>query len=64
MVKRVGQRIPQAVERYFKQQGQSAQLDGYQWEFNLIDDPKTANAWCMPGGKVAVYSGILPAAQG
>ena len=59
-VRRVGQRISQAVERYFQQQGQSAQLDGYQWEFNLIDDPKTANAWCMPGGKVAVYSGILP----
>ena len=59
-VKRVGQRISQAVELYFKQQGQSAQLAGYQWEFNLIDDPKTANAWCMPGGKVAVYSGILP----
>ena len=59
-VRRVGQRISQAVELYFKQQGQSAQLDGYQWEFNLIDDPKTVNAWCMPGGKVAVYSGILP----
>ncbi|TDN38204.1 M48 family peptidase [Hymenobacter sp. UV11] len=59
-VRRVGQRISQAVEQYFKQQGQSAQLEGYQWEFNLIDDPKTVNAWCMPGGKVAVYSGILP----
>ncbi|GAB3635005.1 M48 family metallopeptidase [Hymenobacter arcticus] len=59
-VRRVGQRISQAVELYFKQQGQSAQLEGYQWEFNLIDDPKTVNAWCMPGGKVAVYSGILP----
>jgi len=60
MVRRVGQRVAAAVEQYFKQQGQSNQLEGYQWEFNLIDDPKTVNAWCMPGGKVAVYSGILP----
>jgi predicted Zn-dependent protease len=63
MVRRVGQRIAAAVEQYFKQQGQSNQLEGYQWEFNLIDDPKTVNAWCMPGGKVAVYSGILPLTQ-
>jgi predicted Zn-dependent protease len=60
MVRRVGQRIAAAVQQYFKQQGQSNQLEGYQWEFNLIDDPKTVNAWCMPGGKVAVYTGILP----
>ncbi|MGI4869595.1 MAG: M48 family metallopeptidase [Janthinobacterium lividum] len=60
MVRRVGQRIQAAVELYFKQQNLSSQLDGYAWEFNLIDDPKTANAWCMPGGKVAVYTGILP----
>lgn len=60
MVRRVGQRIQAAVELYFRQQGQASQLAGYQWEFNLIDDPKTVNAWCMPGGKVAVYSGILP----
>jgi len=59
-VKRVGQRIQAAVEQYFREQGQSDQLAGYAWEFNLIDDPKTVNAWCMPGGKVAVYSGILP----
>ncbi len=60
LVRRVGLRVQQAVEQYFRQQGQSAQLDGYAWEFNLIDDPKTVNAWCMPGGKVAVYTGILP----
>ncbi|RAK70488.1 M48 family metallopeptidase [Hymenobacter edaphi] len=59
MVRRVGQRIQQAVETYFRQQNQSSQLEGYQWEFNLIDDPQE-NAWCMPGGKVAVYTGILP----
>ncbi len=60
MVRRVGQRVQAAVEKYFRDQGQSSQLEGYAWEFNLIDDPKTVNAWCMPGGKVAVYSGILP----
>ncbi len=36
---------------------------GFQWEFNVIDDPQTVNAWCMPGGKIAVYTGILPVAQ-
>jgi predicted Zn-dependent protease len=63
MVKRVGQRVANAVQQYFKEQGQSDQLSGYNWEFNLIDDPKTVNAWCMPGGKVVVYTGILPLTQ-
>lgn len=62
MVRRVGQRIQQAVETYFRQQNQSAQLEGYAWEFNLIEDAQV-NAWCMPGGKVAVYTGILPVTQ-
>lgn len=62
MVRRVGQRIQQAVETYFRQQNQSAQLEGYNWEFNLIEDAQV-NAWCMPGGKVAVYTGILPITQ-
>jgi predicted Zn-dependent protease len=63
MVKRVGQRIQQAVETYFSQHNASDQLAGYQWEFNVIKDDKTENAWCMPGGKVAVYTGILPITQ-
>jgi len=63
MVKRVGQRVQQAVETYFRQQNQSQQLDGYQWEFNLIQDDTQQNAWCMPGGKVVVYTGILPITQ-
>lgn len=58
-VKRVGAKIQGAVERYFQQQGQSHQLEGYAWEFNLIESEQ-ANAWCMPGGKVAFYTGILP----
>lgn len=59
MVKRVGQRIQHAVERYVAQNNMQGQLDGYQWEFNLVEN-KEVNAWCMPGGKVVVYTGILP----
>ena len=63
MTRRVGQRIQSAVESYFRQQNASDQLAGYQWEFNVIQDDKQQNAWCMPGGKVAVYTGILPITQ-
>lgn len=60
MVKRVGTRIQRAVEQYFQQEGQSNYLADYQWEFNLIKDDDLVNAWCMPGGKVAFYTGIMP----
>lgn len=59
MVKRVGQRIQKAVETYFAQNNLSKELEGYNWEFNLVESPDV-NAWCMPGGKVVVYTGILP----
>lgn len=59
MVKRVGRKVQGAVELYFSQNGMSAELQGYQWEFNLVES-KELNAWCMPGGKVVVYSGLLP----
>lgn len=62
MVKRVGNRIANAITQYYRQQGLSDQLAGYKWEFNLVDD-KNINAWCMPGGKVVVYSGLLPVAK-
>ncbi|MFZ1731351.1 MAG: M48 family metallopeptidase [Bacteroidota bacterium] len=62
MVQRVGANIKNAVELYFKQKGLSDQLNGYRWEFNLVESPEV-NAWCMPGGKVVVYSGILPITQ-
>ncbi|UOQ71368.1 M48 family metallopeptidase [Hymenobacter cellulosilyticus] len=62
LVRRVGQRIQQAVETYFRSQNQQDALAGYAWEFNVIED-KQENAWCMPGGKVAVYTGILPITQ-
>ncbi len=60
MVKRVGVRIQKAVEKYMADKGASDQLAGFNWEFNLIQDDKTVNAWCMPGGKVAFYTAILP----
>lgn len=59
-VKRVGARIQRAVEQYFNDQGQANYLDDYQWEFNLVEDDDMVNAWCMPGGKVAFYTGIMP----
>lgn len=59
MVKRVGANIQKAVETYFAQNNLSDQLKGYEWEFNLIESEEV-NAWCMPGGKVVVYTGILP----
>jgi len=59
MVKSVGQKIATAVEKYLKDSGQSKRVKGFNWEFNLVDD-ETVNAWCMPGGKVVFYTGILP----
>ncbi len=62
MVKRVGVRIQHAVESYMNSHDMKDQLAGYKWEFNLVEN-KEVNAWCMPGGKVCVYSGILPVTQ-
>ncbi|MDQ2720031.1 MAG: M48 family metallopeptidase [Bacteroidota bacterium] len=62
MVKRVGTRIAAAITRYYNDKGLSNELAGYNWEFNLVDS-KEVNAWCMPGGKVVVYSGLLPVTQ-
>jgi predicted Zn-dependent protease len=63
MVKRAGARVQDAVERYFTAKGMGSRLADYKWEFNLVED-KQVNAWCMPGGKVVVYTGILPVTQG
>jgi len=62
MVKRVGQRIARAVESYYAQNGISDKLKGFNWEYTLVDD-KAVNAWCMPGGKIVVYTGLLPVTQ-
>ncbi len=62
MVKNVGARIQSAVNRYLGQKKMSDRVKGYKWEFNLVND-NTVNAWCMPGGKVVVYNGLLPVTQ-
>jgi predicted Zn-dependent protease len=63
MVRRVGNRIAKAAEAFLAETGQKDKIKSYKWEFNLIEDNKTVNAWVMPGGKAAVYSGILPYTQ-
>jgi predicted Zn-dependent protease len=60
MVRRVGSAIARSAEAFLRDEGREAQIREYQWEFNLIEDDKVVNAWCMPGGKIAVYTGILP----
>ncbi len=62
MVRRVGTRLANAITKYYTSKGLGKELEGYKWEFNLIDN-KQVNAWCMPGGKVVVYTGLLPVAQ-
>lgn len=62
MVRRVGERIVKAVETYYAEKGMSDKLAGFKWETNLVED-KAVNAWCMPGGKIVVYTGILPITQ-
>jgi predicted Zn-dependent protease len=62
MVTRVGQRVTRAVEDFFREKGRAQDLEGYQWEYKLIES-KEANAWCMPGGKIVVYTGLLPITQ-
>lgn len=62
MVNRVGSRIRQAVESYMNNNGYAKRLEGFKWEYHLVQSNQV-NAWCMPGGKIVVYSGILPYTQ-
>lgn len=62
MVQRVGKRLAAAVETYLKNNGYENDLKNYSWEFNLVQD-NSANAFCMPGGKIVVYEGLLPYTQ-
>ena len=63
LVRRVGNDIRLATEVYYKAKGEAADLKGFAWEFNVVDEPNTVNAFCMPGGKVVVYTGILKVTQ-
>ncbi|MBN8697143.1 MAG: M48 family metallopeptidase [Bacteroidetes bacterium] len=62
LVKKVGEKIQAAVTKFMNDKGLSQRIDGYQWAFNTVDE-STINAWCMPGGKVVVYTGLLPVTQ-
>lgn len=62
VVQKVGKKIAAAITKYYAQKGLSKELSGYNWEFNLVQS-SDVNAWCMPGGKVVVYTGLLPVAQ-
>lgn len=62
LVKRVGQRLATAVETYLRNNGYASELQNFQWEFNLVSSNEV-NAFCMPGGKIVVYEGILPVTQ-
>lgn len=62
LVKKVGQKIAIAVETYLKANGYEAEVANFQWEFNLVAS-NDVNAFCMPGGKIVVYEGILPITQ-
>ena len=63
MVKNVGQKIANAALRYLTANGYGSYLNEYKWEYNLVED-KAVNAWCMPGGKIVFYTGILPVTKG
>jgi predicted Zn-dependent protease len=58
-IKDIGAKISAAVDRFMRNNGMTKEADSYEWEFNLVED-KTVNAWCLPGGKVVFYTGILP----
>jgi predicted Zn-dependent protease len=59
MVKRSGEKISKAVEKFLKDNGLESRISDFNWEYNLVDD-KTPNAWAMPGGKIVFYTGIMP----
>lgn len=58
-IKRVGKNISEAVDRFMRANGMEKEAESYAWEFNLVEE-KTVNAWCLPGGKIVFYTGILP----
>ncbi|MFC1708805.1 M48 family metallopeptidase [Candidatus Omnitrophota bacterium] len=63
MVKEVGNKVALATEKFLRENDLEKEVESYKWEFNLIEDDEIANAFCLPGGKIAVYTGILEVAQ-
>ena len=63
MITNIGQKISTAAERWLTANGYAGYLKDYAWDYNLVEDP-AVNAWCMPGGKIVFYTGILPVTQG
>lgn len=63
MVVNVGKRIASSAEQFMRENKMEKEIQNYHWEFKLIQDDKTVNAFCMPGGKIAVYTGMLPITQ-
>ena len=59
-IRTIGKKMENAVSSFFNNQNKEDPTTNFEWEYNLIDNDKMANAWCMPGGKIAVYTGILP----
>jgi len=59
MIKRIGGKMENAISYYFNKKNLKDPTKSFKWEYVLVDDDKTLNAWCMPGGKIAVYTGIL-----
>ncbi|MBU1044716.1 MAG: M48 family metallopeptidase [Candidatus Omnitrophica bacterium] len=62
-VSRIGKKIALAAEDFLKQNGQAYKISEYKWEFNLVEEDDTLNAFCLPGGKVVVYTGIMKLAD-
>jgi predicted Zn-dependent protease len=62
MVRNLGTKIKGAVEAFLTEKNQTKRIEGFEWEFHVVEE-NTVNAWCMPGGKVVVYTGILPVTQ-
>lgn len=59
-VRYVGRKVSEAAERFLRENGYADRLPYFKWEFSLIRGDETINAWCLPGGKIAFYTGILP----
>ncbi len=64
LVERIGVRVAEAAESYMRENGMEDQIELYNWQFTLFDDDEQVNAFCMPGGKIGVYTGILPITDG